>query len=177
MVLDREVIRLVQAPGSSQASAGPRSRFSEAWREARRERVDLLVRAGALGENQREHAYTLAQRGRVEMDGWTHGMELTPLAEVRARASKPIQSAAEQPGQRLRGELRTLAMDEEGRRVAVLDTSRHLAAIPTEQADLELGHEYAAESHLEREGERRRVLACRFEDLDRTRERDRGHDR
>ena len=61
-VLDREVVRLVQAPGTAQASDGPRSRFSEAWREARRERVDLLVRAGALEENRaRASVYPVAE--------------------------------------------------------------------------------------------------------------------
>jgi hypothetical protein len=125
-----------------------------------------------LEENQRERAYTLAQRGQVEMDGRTQVRELTPLAALRRQADKPVREASDEPGQRLRGELRAVAVDEHGRRVAVLDTGRHLTTVPTNQGDLELGHEYAAESHLEREGERRRVLAWRFEDLERTRERD-----
>lgn len=173
-VLDQEVVGLVKSSGSAPASGGPRSRFSEAWREARRERVDILVRAGALEENERERAFTLA-KGRIEMDARSQGRELTPLAEVRRQADKPIREASEQPGQRLRGELRTVAVDEHGRRVAVLDTGRHLTAIPTDQGDLELGHQYEAESRHDREGERRRVLAWRFEDLER--QRDRDHDR
>ncbi len=175
-VLDQEVIRLVQSSGSAQASEGPRSRFSEAWREARRVRVDILVRVGALEENQRERAHTLAQ-GRIEMDARSQGRELTPLAEVRRQADKPIRDASEQPGQRLRGELQAVAVDEHGRRVAVLDTGRHLTAIPTDQGDLELGHQYEAESRHDREGERRRVLAWQFEDLERTRGHDRGRER
>ncbi len=174
-VLDREVVRLVQASGPTQVSEGPRSRFSDAWREARRERVDLLVRAGALEENQRERAYTLAQRGRVEMDARTQGRELTPLGEVRRQSDKPIREASEQPGQRLRGELRGVALDQHGRRVALLETGRYLTVIPTDQGDLEIGHQYEAQS--QREGERRRVLAWRFEDLERVRESDRVKDR
>jgi len=176
-VLDREVVRLVQAPGTAQASNGPLSRFSEAWRAARRERVDLLVRAGALEETERARAYTLSGRGPIEMDARTQGRELTPLADLRRQADKPVREASEQPGQRLRGDLRTVAVDEHGRRVAVLDTGRHLTAIPTNQDDLELGHQYEAESRHEREGERRRVLAWRFEDLERARERDSGYER
>ena len=109
------------------------------------------------------------------MDARTQGRELTPLADLRRQTDKPVREASEQPGQRLRGELRAVAVDEHGRRVAVLDTGRHLTAIPTNQGDLELGHQYEAESRHEREGERRRVLAWRFEDLERTRERE--HDR
>jgi type IV secretory pathway VirD2 relaxase len=176
-VLDREVVRLVQASGPAQVSEGPRSRFSEAWREARRERVDLLVRAGALEENHRERAYTLAQRGRVEMDARTQDRELTPLGEVRRQSDKPVREASEHPGQRLRGELRGVAVDEHGRRVALLDTGRHLTAIPTDQGDLELGQQYEAQSQHEREGERRRLLAWRFEELERTRARAKDHDR
>ena len=175
-VLDQEVVRLVQSSGSAPASNGPRSRFSEAWREARRERVDLLVRAGALEETDRERAHTLAQ-GRIEMDGRSQGRDLTPLAEVRRQAGKPVRDAAEQPGQVLRGELRAVAVDDRGQQVAVLDTGHHLTTIPTAQNDLQVGHEYEAQSRHERAADRRRVLSWQFEDLERTRERDRGHDR
>ncbi len=173
-VLDREVIRIARAPGPQPGVGGPHSRFSQAWATARAGRVDILIRAGLLEENERERASTFAHGERTQMDARTHGRELTPLAELRARSGKPVQGAAEQPGQRLRGELRAMAIDEAGRRVAVLDTGRQLAAIPTEQADLEMGREYAAEAHLERDGERRRVLAWRFEDLERMRERERS---
>ena len=176
-VLDREVVRLVQASGPAQVSEGPRSRFSDAWRQARRERVDLLLRAGALEENQRERAYTLAQRGRVEMDARTQGRELTPLGEVRRQSDKPIREAAEQPGQRLRGDLRSVAVDERGRRVALLDTGRHLTAIPTDQAELEIGRKYEAQSSYGRDVARRRVLSWQFENLERQRERDEGRSR
>jgi hypothetical protein len=176
-VLDREVVRLVQASGPARVSEGPRSRFSDAWRQARRERVDLLLRAGALEENQRERAYTLAQRGRVEMDARTQGRELTPLGEVRRQSDKPIREAAEQPGQRLRGDLRSVAVDERGRRVALLDTGRHLTAIPTDQTELEIGRKYEAQSSYERDVARRRVLSWQFENLERQRERDEGRSR
>jgi hypothetical protein len=174
-VLDQEVVRLVQSSASTQASEGPRSRFSEAWRDARRERVDLLVRAGAIEENLRGRELTRA-KGRIGMDARSQRRELTPLAEVRLQADRPVRDASEEPGQRLRGELRALAVDEHGRRVAVLETGRHLTAIPTDQGDLELGHQYEAESRHEREGERRRVLAWRFDDLERSRQADRGHE-
>jgi type IV secretory pathway VirD2 relaxase len=175
-VLDREVLDLVRSRGSAaEAPEAARSRFSETWREARRERVDLLVRAGFLDEEERGRAYTLGRGAEAPVDARTQGRELTPLGQLRAQAGKPVREAPDRPGQVLRGELRAVAVDEQGRRLAVLDTGRHLAAIPTEQADLELGHEYAAESHVERDGERRRVLAWRFEDLERMRER--AHER
>lgn len=66
-----------------------------------------------------------------------------------------------------------MAVHEHGRRVAVLDTGRHLMAIPTDQGDLEIGHQYEAESRHEREGERRRVLAWQFEKVEQNRERNR----
>jgi hypothetical protein len=173
-VLDREVLDLVRSGSSvAEASLPARSRFSEIWREARRERVDVLVRAGLLDEEERERAYTLSRGAETPVDARTQGRELTPLGQLRAPAGKPVREAPDRPGQVLRGELRDVVVDEQGRRLAVLDTGRHLAAIPTEQADLELGHEYAAESHVERDGERRRVLAWRFEDLERIRNRDR----
>jgi type IV secretory pathway VirD2 relaxase len=174
-VLDREVMDFVRSDGSAAAVPAPvRSRFSETWREARRERVDLMVRAGFLDEEERGRAYTLGRGAEAPVDARTQGRELTPLGQLRAQAGKPVREAPDRPGQVLRGELRAVAVDEQGRRLAVLDTGRHLAAIPTEQADLELGHEYAAESHVERDGERRRVLAWRLEDLERTREREHG---
>ncbi len=43
------------------------------------------------------------------------------------------------------------------------------------RGDLELGHQYEAESRHDREGERRPVLAWRIDDLERRRDRD--HDR
>jgi len=171
-VLDREVTDLVRSSSSAAEAQQPaRSRFSQTWREARRERADLLVRAGLLDEEERDRAYSLSRGAQAPMDARTQGRELTPLGQLQAQAGKPVREAPDRPGQILRGELRAIAVDGQGRRVAVLDTGRHLAAIPTEQADLELGHEYAAESHLDREGARRRVLAWRFEDLERTRER------
>jgi type IV secretory pathway VirD2 relaxase len=173
-VLDREVLGLVRSGSAAEAPGAARSRFSETWRDARRERVDLLVRAGLLDEEERERAYTLSHGAEAPVDARTQGRELTPLGQLRAEAEKPVREAPDRPGQVLRGELRAVVVDEHGRRVAVLDTGRHLAAIPTEQADLELGHEYAAESHVERDGERRRVLAWRFEDLERMREREHG---
>jgi type IV secretory pathway VirD2 relaxase len=174
-ILDREAIRAVRSP-SPQVEAGS-SRFSRAWGAALRERADLLLRASVLGENERARAFTIAQGEGAHMDARGQERELTPLEDLRARAGKPVHPASDTPGQRLRGELRGLAVDEEGQRVAVLDMGRHLAAIPTDQADLQVGHEYEAESHVDRETERRRVLAWRFEDLERVREHDRGHER
>jgi type IV secretory pathway VirD2 relaxase len=172
-ILDRQATRAVRSP-RPQAEVGS-SRFSRAWGAALQERADLLLRAGLLEENEQARAFTIAQGEGTHMDARGQGRELTPLADLRARAGKPVHPASDTPGQLIRGELRGLAVDEEGRRVAVLDIGRHLAAIPTDQADLQVGHEYAAESHAEREGERRRVLAWRFADLERARERE--HDR
>jgi hypothetical protein len=172
-ILDRQAIRAVRSP-SPRAEVGS-SRFSRAWGAALQERADLLLRAGLLEENERARAFTIAQREGTHMDVRGQGRELTPLADLRAQAGKPVHPASDAAGQRLRGELRGLAVDEEGRRVAVLDVGRHLAAIPTDRGDLELGHEYQAESHIDRDDERRRVLAWRFEDLERLRERAREH--
>jgi type IV secretory pathway VirD2 relaxase len=174
-ILDRDATRAVRSP-SPRAEVGS-SRFSRAWGAALRERADLLLRAGLLEENERARAFTIAQGERTHMDARGQGRDLTPLADLRAQAGKPVHPASNAAGQRLRGELRALAVDEEGQRVAVLDMGRHLATIPTDQADLQVGHEYEAESRVDRETERRRVLAWRFEDLERVREQDRGHER
>jgi hypothetical protein len=173
-ILDREAITAVRSP-SPQAEAGS-SRFSRAWGAALQERADLLLRAGVLEENERARALTMAKGEGANMDAHAQGRELTPLAVLRAQAGKPVRAASEAPGQRLRGELRGLAVDEEGRRVAILDVGRHLAAIPSDQADLEVGHEYEAEARFDREGERRRVLMWRFENVERVRERARGNE-
>lgn len=174
-ILDRQATRAVRSP-SPQAEVGS-SRFSRAWVAALQERADILLRAGLLEENERARALTIAQGEGTHMDARGQGRELTPLADLRARAEKPIHSASDTPGQRLRGQLRGLAVDEEGRRVAVLDLGRHLAAVPTDEVDLQVGREYEAQSRVDPEGERRRVLAWRFEDLERVRQHDRGHER
>jgi hypothetical protein len=170
-ILDREVITAVRGPGPGGPGSAS-SRFSRAWDAALQERADLLLRAGLLDENERARALTIAQGEGADMDAQGQGRELTPLADLRARAGKPLHPAPDTPGQRLRGEFRGLAVDEEGRRVAVLDIGRHITTIPTERADLEVGHQYEAESHRGREGGRWRAVAWQFEDLERSRETD-----
>jgi hypothetical protein len=64
-------------------------------------------------------------------------------------------------------------VDDRGQQVAVFDTGHHLTTIPTAPNDLQVGHEYEAQSRYERAADRRRVLSWQFEDLERTRERDR----
>jgi hypothetical protein len=176
-VLDREVLDLVRPGSAAEVPGAARSRFSEAWREARRERIDLLVRAGLLDEEERERAYTLSRGADARVDARTQGRELTPLGQLRAQAGKPVREAPDRPGQVLRGELRAVAVDEQGRRLAVLDTGRQLTAVPTAASELQVGHEYEARSSHERRADERRVLTWQFEDLERTHKRAVEHTR
>ena len=95
---------------------------------------------------------------------------------LRKSAGKPLREVGDAGGQRLRGTLHAVAFDPSGERYAVLETGRHLTAIPADAStELELGREYEARSRSGREeGERRRTIAWQFDDLERLR--GRGHD-
>jgi len=104
--------------------------------------------------------------------------ERTPLSveEVRAEAPKPLRFAALRPGAVYRGRVVTYALGEDGERYAVLDTGRHWTAVPTERADLAVRSNVVARAQrVEREGERRQLLAWQLDDEER--QRARGHDR
>jgi len=83
-------------------------------------------------------------------------------------------AAPDVPGQHLSGRLEAVAYDRENQQHAVLDTGRELTTIRTDQNDLQVGHEYEAQSRAERGAERRRLVAWQLDDLERAREHDRG---
>lgn len=177
-LLDRDALRFVREEGTLPSVAGGDSGFARAWREAVRERRELLVRAGLLIEEVREEgrAHTLSRTAEAWMDD--RGRDRSPmnLEELRASAEKPLRDASDTAGQRLRGSLHAIVYDRDGARYAVLDTGRQLTAIPDQASELEVGHQYEARSEAQRQGDRRRTVAWQLDDLERLRglERDAG---
>jgi hypothetical protein len=165
-ILDRELITAVRVPGPGRIHGGS-SRFSRAWGAALQERADLLLRAGLLEEN--ESSRPCPRASMWVPSPWTM-VNAIPRREVGSTLRQTRRASAS------RAKLRDLAVDEEGRRVAVLDLGRHLAAVPTDEIDLQVRREYHAEAVSRRYpgGERVQVLAWRFEDVERPQERSRS---
>lgn len=178
--LDRDALRSVHEEGVLPSVAGDFSRFARTWREAVRDRRELLVRAGFLIEEERGEgrAHRLSRTAEAWMDDRGHDRTPVNLEELRKSAEKPLCDATDSGGQRLRGTLHAVAYDPSGDRYAVLDTGRQLTAIPADHTtELEVGREYEARSASQREGERRRVLAWQLDDLERSRTRAPAHER
>ena len=176
--LDRDALRWVRNRGALPEAHEVRSSFAQAWSQEVRERRELLLRAGLLEQEERGEgrAVRLSKMGERMME---RGHERTPvnLEELRRGSDKPVHAAAEQGGQRLVGTLEAVAYDQAGRAHAVLDTGRELTTVPTQQTDLEVGHEYEAQSRADRSVERRRIVSWQLDELERLREHDRGHER
>jgi len=174
--LDREALRRVWAHGTMGPERPAVSGFGRQWDDAVRERRERLVRAGLLVEEEREQGRALRLSRKAEVMMEDRGHERTPLnlEEVQKHSRKPVRPAPDAPGQNLSGRLEALAYDRENRQHAVLDTGRELTTIRTDQNDLQVGHEYEAQSRAERSAERRRLVAWQLDDLERAREHDRG---
>lgn len=172
--LDRDALRAIRDAGVLPEVSAARSRFARTWREAVRERRDILLRAALVEEEieRGEARLRLSAKGERIMED--RGRERTPvnLEELR-RSDRTLRDAPTDPGQQLRGQLTALAYDREGQQHAILDIGRERLAIPTHQNDLQVGQEYQAQSRTEREADRRRV-AWQLDDLERLREHDHG---
>jgi hypothetical protein len=176
-VLDSEALQRVWAHGTTAPERPAVSRFGRQWDEAVQERRERLLRAGLLLEEEREQgrALRLSRKAEAMMD--IRGHERTPLnlEEMQRHSRKPVRAAPQVPGQHISGRLEAIAYDQQNRQHAVLDTGRELTTIRTEQNDLQVGHEYEAQSRAERSAERRRLVSWQLDDLERLREHDRGH--
>jgi type IV secretory pathway VirD2 relaxase len=173
--LDGEALRRVWARGTLDAASPAESAFGRQWDEAVRERREVLLRAGLLLEDERGRALRLSRRAEAMMEDRGHERTPVNLEEVQKRSRKPVRAAPDVPGQHLSGRLEAVAYDRENQQHAVLDTGRELTTIRTDQNDLQVGHEYEAQSRAERSAERRRLVAWQLDDLERARQRDRGH--
>ena len=177
--LDREALRRVRDHGTTGPERPVVSQFGRQWDEAVRERRERLVRAGLLLEEEREQGRAVRLSRKAEMMMENRGHERTPLnlEEMQQHSRKPVRAAPDVPGQHLSGRLEAVAYDRENRQHAVLDTGRELTTIRTQQNDLQVGHEYEAQSRAERSGARRRIVSWQLDDLERLREHDRDHER
>ena len=177
--LDREVLRRVRDHGTTGPDRPAVSQFGRRWDEAVRERHERLVRAGLLLEEEREQGRAVRLSRKAEAMMENRGHERTPLnlEEMQKHSRKPVRAAPDVPGQHLSGRLEAVAYDRENRQHAVLDTGRELTTICTEQNELQVGHEYEAQSRSEQSAERRRLVSWQLDDLERIREHDRGHGR
>ena len=171
--LDREALRRVWDHGTTAAERPAVSQFGRQWDEAVRERRERLLRTGLLLEEEREQGRALRLSRKAEAMMESRGRDRTPLnlEEVQKHSRKPVRAAPEVPGQHLSGRLEAVAYDRENRQHAILDTGRELTTLRTEQNDLQVGHEYEAQSRAER----RRLVSWQLDDLERVREHDRGH--
>ena len=177
--LDREVLRRVRDHGTTGPERPAVSQFGRQWDEAVRERRERLVRAGLLLEEEREQVRAVRLSRKAEAMMENRGHERTPLnlEEMQKHFRKPVRAAPDVPGQHLYGRLEAVAYDRENRQHAILDTGRELTTIRTEQNELQVGHEYEAQSRAEQSAERRRIVSWQLDDLERIREHDRGHGR
>jgi type IV secretory pathway VirD2 relaxase len=174
--LDREALRRVWAHGTMDPERPALSGFGRQWDAAVRDRRERLIRAGLLLDEERGQGRAVRLSRKAETMMEDRGHERTPLnlEEVQKHSQKPVRAAPEVPGQRLSGRLEAVAYDRENQQHAVIDTGRELTTIRIDQNDLQVGHEYEAQSRAERSTQRRRLVTWQLDDLERVREQDRG---
>ena len=104
--------------------------------------------------------------------------ERTPmtLEELEQARGKSIRLAKAEAGRLYRGELVAYAQGEGKTQWAVLDTGRHLTAVPTDRQNLEIGQEVRARARMIQEAENReqRRIAWTLDDMEHQREHGRG---
>ncbi|MCP5055144.1 MAG: DUF3363 domain-containing protein [bacterium] len=175
--LDRDALRAVRDRGALPDGAGAGSRFGRAWREGVRGRRDVLLRAALVEEeiDRGEARLRLSAKGERMMEDCGHERAPVKLDELR-RSDTGLREAPVDPGQQLRGKLTALAYDRDGQQYAVLDTGCERFAVPTDQNDLLIDRDYRAQSRLEQEADRRRIV-WQLDDVERQRDLSQGLDR
>ena len=182
-ILDLEAARAVRDDGEAPTPVPTRSGFFARFREAVRSRLSLLTERGLIRERseeipvgtRRQLVLAAAAEERIEMAIQERERRPLTLAQASRLGRKEVVRAAQEPGRVYRGRVVAMAEDDAGARYVVLDTGRHLTAVPTERA-YERGQELRARSRtVASPAERRRVLAWQLDDLER--ERSRSHDR
>ena len=107
----------------------------------------------------------------------SHGDHIpTTLRELERVHGRPVAVAKADPSETHRGELVGYAVEDDGKRYAVLDTGQELRAVPTDRRDLEVGHAVRAraEAPAEEDSRARRSLTWALDDLEHERDRGRG---
>ncbi len=186
--LDREALRQIIASGdASLAGFGAPGGFAARYREAVRARIDGLERAGLLPRRDassrsvelpagaiREAAERALARLPRDIDS-----DFAMPRWARELDDGPFTRASSQPGRLIRGHVLGHAEDAEKTRHVVLSTGLGLTAVPWRGAPFAVGHDVRGQSRLDPEldRQRQRVVVWRLEDLERARERDRGHQR
>jgi hypothetical protein len=183
-VLDLDAVRAVRTQGTLPEAVPARLGFLARYREALRSRIGLLVERGLLvraaapdAQNRtRQLAVSADAEERIEMAMKQRERRPPSFAEAEKLGGKALRTGVLEAGRTYRGRVLTMAEDDAGQLHVVLDTGRHLTAIPAPERDLTPGREMrarAAAAGAEGSSTRRGALAWQLEELEQTRRR--GH--
>ncbi len=186
--LDREALRQLVASGDASLSGfGAPSGFAARYREAIRERLEVLERAGLLPMRDANSLSTEPRADKIR-EAAERAIARLPRDDDRDFAmphwvskldQRPFGRAPTDRGSFVRGHVVGHAEDAAKERYVVLSTGFELVAVPWRGAPFSVGHEVRAKSQLEPEQDRqrRRALIWQLDDLERARERNRGRER
>ena len=186
--LDREALRQIAARGDASLTGfGAPGGFAARYREAVRERIDGLERAGLL-PGRDANARTIALPSAAIRDAAERAMARLPRDNesdlamprwARELDEGTFTRASTEPGRLIRGHVLGHAEDAEKERYVVLSTGAGLVAVPWRGASFPVGHEVRGQSRQgpELDRQRQRAAVWQLEDLERARERDRGRER
>jgi hypothetical protein len=182
--LDLEGLRSVRATGALPPEAHADRGFFQQWRRAVRTRGAILERFGLIRPREPEHGserertYQIAEGAEHMVESRMAERERRPMTfeELERARGKPLRLAKAEAGRLYRGELVAYAQGEGNTQWAVLDTGRHLTAIPTNHRDLEIGQDVRARAGMIQEAENleHRRTTWTLDDMEHQRERGRG---
>jgi len=183
--LDLEGLQSIRKTGELPPESPADRGFFQQWRRSVRSRAAILERFRLIRarepehESARERTYQIAEGAEHMVESRMAERERTPMTfeELEQARGKSLRLAKAEAGRLYRGELVAYAQGEGKTQWAVLDTGRHLTAVPTDRQDLEIGQEVRAHARMIQEAENReqRRIAWTLDDMEHQRER--GHGR
>ena len=187
--LDRESLRQIAARGDASLSGfGAPGGFAARYRDAVRERITGLERAGLLpGREANEHALELPKA--AIQDAAAGALARLPR-DVDRELAMPYwareledrrftRASTDSAGRLIRGHVVGHAEDAEKARYVVLSTGFGLTAVPWRGEPFAVGRDVKGQTRLapELDRQRQRALVWQLEDVERARERNRGRER
>jgi type IV secretory pathway VirD2 relaxase len=181
--LDLEGLRSVRETGALPPEARADRGFFQQWRRAVRSRAAILERFGLIRSREPEHGserertYQIAEGAEHMVESRISERERRPMTfeELERARGKPLRMAKAEAGRIYRGELVAYAQGDGKTNWAVLDTGRHLTAVPTDRRELEIGQDVRARARMIQEAENReqRRITWTLDDMEHQRQRGR----
>lgn len=184
-VLDLDAVRAVRMEGAAPEPVPVRGGFFARYREALRSRLEPLIERGLLvrttakePHRTRQLAVALDAEERIEMAIRERERRPLSFAEAEKLGGKTLRAGVLETRQVYRGRVVAMAEDGVGQLHVVVDTGRHLTAIPASGRDFTPGREVRAEAvavATDGSTKRRAALAWQLDELEQARKR--GHER